>query len=74
MVGNLQVLYEDLVRFCVHHNLSEQEDRVRWCIGNKGLSINSLYKKKTNDQVAVPYRFFGNQSYHKKTKSLSGWL
>jgi hypothetical protein len=46
IVDNLQVLYEDLVGFCIHHDLTDQEDRVVWRIGSKGFSVNSLYKKR----------------------------
>jgi hypothetical protein len=34
MMGNLQVLYGELVDLCAQYNLSVQEDRVRWCMGN----------------------------------------
>jgi hypothetical protein len=68
MVGNLQVFYEELVDLCAHHNLSGQEDRVRWCIGNKGFTVNYLYKKNRIDQVVVPYRFLWKYKLPQKIK------
>jgi hypothetical protein len=57
MMGNLQVVYGELVALCAHYNLSVQEDRVRRCMGNKGFIVNFLYKKNSIDQATVPYRF-----------------
>jgi hypothetical protein len=68
IVGNLQVLYEDLVGFCINQNLTDQEDRMVWRLGSKGFSVNSLYKKKMNDQVAVPYRFLWKSKLPYKIK------
>jgi hypothetical protein len=68
MMGNLQVLYGELVDLCAHYNLSVQEDRVRWCIGNKGFTVNSLYKKNSIDQVVVPYRFLWKSKLPQKIK------
>jgi hypothetical protein len=70
-MGNLQVLYGELVALCANYTLSIQEDRVKWCMGNKGFTVNSLYKKNSIDQATVPYRFLWksklpqkNQSFH----------
>jgi hypothetical protein len=67
-MSNLQVFYGELVDLCAQHNLSGQEDRVSWCIGNKGFTVNSLYKKKLIDQVAVPYRFLWKSKLPQKIK------
>jgi hypothetical protein len=68
MMGNLQVFYGELVDLCAHHNLSGQEDRVSWCIGNKGFTVNSLYKKNSIDQVPVPHRFLWKSKLPQKIK------
>jgi hypothetical protein len=57
MTGNLQVLYDDLVALCSNCTLTDQEDKLNWCSGNKGFTVNSLYKKNSIDQIKVPYRF-----------------
>jgi hypothetical protein len=36
IVGNLQVLYEDLVGCCINQSLSDQEDRIVWRLSSKG--------------------------------------
>jgi hypothetical protein len=70
MMGNLQVLYGELVYLYAQYNLSVQEDRVRWCMGNKGFTVNSLYKKNSIDQAAVPYRFLWKSKLPQKNQSL----
>jgi hypothetical protein len=57
IIGNLSVLFEDLLGCCNNFSLSDQGDRIVWCLDKKGFSVNSLYKKKVNDQVSVPYKF-----------------
>jgi hypothetical protein len=57
MTDNLQGLYDDLVALCSDYNLSNQEDKLIWRLGNKGFTVNSLYKKNLMDQIKVPYRF-----------------
>ena len=46
MMGSIQVLYDELVALCANYTLTNQEDRVNWCMGNKCFTVNSLYKKK----------------------------
>ena len=74
MMGNLQVLYGELVALCANYSLSVQEDRVKWCMGNKGFTVNSLYKKNRLIRRLFLTGSCGNLSYHKKkSKSSSGW-
>jgi hypothetical protein len=68
MMGNLQVLYGELVALCANYTLSVQEDRVKWCMGNKGFTVNSLYKKNSIDQATVPYRFLWKSKLPQKIK------
>jgi hypothetical protein len=68
MIGNLQVLYDELVALCANYTLSVQEDRVKWCMGNKGFTVNSLYKKNSIDQATVPYRFLWKSKLPQKIK------
>jgi hypothetical protein len=68
MMGSLQVLYDELVALCANYTLSDQEDRVNWCMGNKGFTVNSLYKKNSIEQVTVPYRFLWKSKLPQKIK------
>jgi hypothetical protein len=49
MTGNLQGFYDDLVALCSDYNLTSQEDKLIWGLGNKGFTVNSLYKKNSID-------------------------
>jgi hypothetical protein len=42
-------LFDELVALCANYTLTDQEDRVNWCMGNKGFTVNSLYKKNSID-------------------------
>jgi hypothetical protein len=68
MMGSLQVLYDELVALCTNCTLTDQEDKVNWCLGNKGFTVNSLYKKNLIDQVKVPYRFLWKSKLPQKIK------
>jgi hypothetical protein len=68
MMGNIQVLYDELVALYANYTLSDQEDRVKWCMGNKGFTVNSLYKKNSIDQATVPYRFMWKSKLPQKIK------
>jgi hypothetical protein len=57
IVGNLRVLLDELVSCCNQVTLSDQEDKIVWNLGRKGFSVNSIYKKKMEDQVLIPYKF-----------------
>jgi hypothetical protein len=48
--------------------LSNQEDRIVWSLGKKGFSVNSLYKKKMSDQVAMSCRFLWKSKLPHKIK------
>jgi hypothetical protein len=64
----LCVMFEDLLRSCNNLSLSDQEDRIVWCLNKKGFSVNSFYKKKVNDQVAVTYKFLWKSKLPQKIK------
>jgi hypothetical protein len=66
---NLSVLFEDLLGCCNNLSLSDQEDRIVWCLDKKGFSVNSLYKKKVSDQVAVPYKFLWKSKLPQKNQN-----
>jgi hypothetical protein len=68
MTGNLQGLFDDLVALCSDYNLSSQEDKLIWRLGNKGFTVNSLYKKNSMDQIKVPYRFLWKSKLPQKIK------
>jgi hypothetical protein len=68
ITGNLCVMFEDLLRSCNNLSLSDQEDRIVWCLNKKGFSVNSFYKKKVNDQVAVTYKFLWKSKLPQKIK------
>jgi hypothetical protein len=68
MMGSLQVLFDELVALCANYTLTDQEDRVNWCMGNKGFTVNSLYKKNSIDQVTVLYRFLWKTKLPQKIK------
>jgi hypothetical protein len=68
MMGNLQVLYGELVALCANYTLSVQEDRVKWCMGNKSFIVNYLYKKNSIDQAIVPYKFLWKSKLPQKIK------
>jgi hypothetical protein len=68
MMGSLQVLYDELVALCTNYTLTDQEDKMNWCLGNKGFTVNSLYKKNSIDQVKVPYRFLWKSKLPQKIK------
>jgi hypothetical protein len=68
MTGNLQGFYGDLVALCSDYNLTSQEDKLIWGLGNKGFTVNSLYKKNSIDQIKVPYRFLWKSKLPQKNK------
>jgi hypothetical protein len=68
MTGNLQGFYDDLVALCSDYNMSNQEDKLIWGLGNKGFTVNSLYKKNSMDQIKVPYRFLWKSKLPQKIK------
>jgi hypothetical protein len=68
MTGDLQVLYDDLVALCSNCTLTDQEDKLKWGLGNKGFTVNSLYKKNSIDQIKVPYRFLWKSKLPQKIK------
>jgi hypothetical protein len=68
IIGNLRVLFEDLMNCRNHFSLSDQDDRIVWGLDKKGFSVNSLYKKKVMDQVSVPYKFLWKSKLPQKIK------
>jgi hypothetical protein len=68
MTGNLQELFDELVALCSKFNLSSQEDKPIWRLGNKGFTVNYLYKKNSLDQIKVPYRFLWKSKLPQKIK------
>jgi hypothetical protein len=68
MTGSLQVLYDELVALCTNYTLTDQEDKMNWCLGNKGFTVNSLYKKNSIDQVKVTYKFLWKSKLPQKIK------
>jgi hypothetical protein len=68
MTSNLQGFYDDLVALCSDYNLSNQDDKLIWNLGNKGFTVNSLYKKNSMDQIKVPYRFLWKSKLPQKIK------
>jgi hypothetical protein len=73
IIGNLNLMYEELLGCCNNQALSNQEDRIVWSLGKKGFSVNSLYKKKMSDQVVVPCRFLWKSKLPHKIKKFI-WL
>ena len=53
---------------CSEFNLSSQKDKPIWRLGNKGFTVNSLYKKNSLDQFKVPYRFLWKSKLPQKIK------
>jgi hypothetical protein len=45
IVGNLRLLFDELINYCNQVRLSDQEDKIMWTLGKKGFLVNSLYKK-----------------------------
>jgi hypothetical protein len=68
IIGNLSVLLEEMLSCCNNVSLSDQVDRIVWCLDKKGFSVNSLYKKKVSDQVSVPYKFLWKSKLPQKVK------
>jgi hypothetical protein len=68
IIGNLNLMYEELLGCCNNQALSYEEDRMVWSLGNKGFSVNSWYKTKMSDQVAVPCRFLWKSKLPHKIK------
>jgi hypothetical protein len=48
IIGNLRVLFENMLSCCNHFSLSDQDDRIIWGLDKKGFSVNSLYKKESD--------------------------
>jgi hypothetical protein len=46
IIGNLSVLFEEMLSCCNIFSLTDQDDRIVWGLDKKGFSVNSLYKKK----------------------------
>jgi hypothetical protein len=36
IIGNLSLMFEDLLGCCNNHSLSDQDDRIIWCLDKKG--------------------------------------
>jgi hypothetical protein len=68
MTDNLQGLFDELVALCSDFSLSSHEDKPVWRLGNKGFTVNSLYKKNSLDQIKVPYRFLWKSKLPQKIK------
>jgi hypothetical protein len=73
IVGNLRMLFEEMISCCNQVSLSDQEDKIVWNLGKKGFSVNSMYKKKMEDQVLIPYKFLWKSKLPHKIKVLF-WL
>jgi hypothetical protein len=69
----LRVLLDELVSCCNQVTLSDQEDKIVWNLGRKGFSVNSIYKKKMEDQVLIPYNFLWKSKLPQKIK-IFFWL
>jgi hypothetical protein len=67
-VGNLKVLYDDLINYCKQICLSDHDDRIVWSLGNKSFSVNSLYRKKMENQSLIPYKFLWKSKLPHKIK------
>jgi hypothetical protein len=35
IIGNLSVMFEELLGCCNNHSLSDQDDQIVWCLGKK---------------------------------------
>jgi hypothetical protein len=68
IVGNLKLLFDELIICCNQVRLSDQEDKIVWTLGKKGFSVNSLYKKKMEDQTLIPYKFLWKSKLPHKIK------
>ena len=68
IIGNLRVLFDDLMNCCNHFSLSDQDDRIVWGLDKKVFSVNSLYKRNVMDQVSVPYKFLWKSKLPQKIK------
>jgi hypothetical protein len=68
IVGNLKLLYDELINYCNQVCLSDQEDKIVWTLGNKGFSVNSLYRKKMENQSLIPYKFLWKSKLPHKIK------
>jgi hypothetical protein len=68
IVGNLKLLYDELINYCNQVSLSDQEDKIVWTLEKKGFSVNSLYRKKMENQTLIPYKFLWKSKWPHKIK------
>jgi hypothetical protein len=73
IMDNLNLMYEELMDCCNSQVVSEQEDKIVWSLGKKGLFVNSLYKKCVIKFLCL-IGLCGDPSYHIKSRFFSGWL
>jgi hypothetical protein len=71
--GALEDGYNCLITQCNSFSISEEEDKSDWLLGNKGFSVNSLYKKIKNTQIPVPSSFLWKNRLPYKIKTFL-WL
>jgi hypothetical protein len=68
IVGNLKLFFDELINYCNQVSLSDQEDKIVWTLGKKGFSVNSLYRKKMENQTLIPYKFLWKSKLPHKIK------
>jgi hypothetical protein len=68
IVGNLRMLFDEMISCCNQVTLSDQEDKIVWNLGKKGFSVNSMYKKKMEEQVLIPYKLLWKSKLPHKIK------
>jgi hypothetical protein len=71
--GALKDEYNCLITQCNSFSISEEDDKSDWLLGNKGFSVNSLYKKIKNTQISVPSSFLWKNRLPYKIKAFL-WL
>jgi hypothetical protein len=71
--GTLEVDYNNLITQCNNTNISEEEDKSVWLLGNKGYSVNSIYKEIKCSQIPLSSSFLWKTRLPHKIKAFL-WL
>jgi hypothetical protein len=71
--GALEVDYNNLITQCNNTDISEEDDKSVWLLGNKGFSVNSFYKEIKCSQIPLSSSFLWKTRLPHKIKAFL-WL
>jgi hypothetical protein len=67
-MGNLNLMYEELMDCCNSQVVSDQEDKIVWTLGKKVFMLTLCIKRKCVSKFLCLTVLCGNLSYHIKSR------